>query len=135
MDTLRSMLPPHDGFLPLWLLLVAVTGTGNSIQAYNTLHYTRRVYSPEAVNPLSARTFGTWTLLTSVIRFYAAYHINDPTIYQMTLWAHGIAFFHFVSEWRYFRTTSWDLPLAFPICVASFTLVWMFTAWSYYVPA
>lgn len=68
---MASLLPPHDGLLPKWLLLVcntssydqsallhfslkltlrnsiqvAITSIGNSIQAYSTLSYTQRLYS------------------------------------------------------------------------------------------
>ena len=63
---MAGYLPPHNGLLPLWLLLVspptqrgrkphqpteshscqlATSGFGNSIQTYTTLSYTRRVYA------------------------------------------------------------------------------------------
>ncbi|KAF2242420.1 ergosterol biosynthesis protein-like protein [Trematosphaeria pertusa] len=43
---LASYLPPFEGLLPKWLLLVSMISIANSIQAYTTLHYTARVYNP-----------------------------------------------------------------------------------------
>jgi hypothetical protein len=112
----------------------------NSFQAYATLHYTRRIYTspspstPSQVTPLSGRTFGTWTFLTSIVRLYAAYNINDPSMYKLALWTYGVAWLHFMSEWWVFGTTFWGLPLAGPVCVASGSLVWMFSCWGYYIP-
>jgi hypothetical protein len=152
MSAITSFLPPFDGLLPKWLLLVSVIAFGNSIQAYTTLHYTRRLYSgvpPAAgalkqqsagsastgspVTPLSARTFGTWTFQSSLLRLYAAYHLDNPIVYQLCLWTYVIAFAHFASEWRVFRTTSLNVALAGPLIVSTLSLVWMWVQWDYYV--
>ncbi|ORY09541.1 Erg28 protein [Clohesyomyces aquaticus] len=156
MSAFSSYLPPVEGLLPKWLLLVSVISVANSVQAYATLTYTQRVYnhpappSPSApsstpsqtlkptesanpVTPLSARTFGTWTFLSSVIRLYAAYNISDPLIYQLALWTYGIAWAHFMSEWWVFGTARWGAGLAGPVCVASGSLVWMWAQKEYYL--
>ena len=157
---LSAILPPHEGLLPKWLMVVwielhcpsapllvltlgltrcthqiSLVSALNSIQAFATLHYTKRVYSgdPAAVTSLSGRTFGTWTFLSSVVRFYAAYKIDDPQMYQLALWTYVIAAFHFVSEWRYFRTANWEAGLAFPVIIAIGSLSWMLAQWSFYV--
>lgn len=122
------------------------------MQAYSTLHYTQRVYlgpptrksnkpsvskNPEAPNspvtPLSARTFGTWTFLSSVIRLYAAYYIDQPQIYQLAFCTYTIAFFHFMSEWQVFGTARWGKGLAGPVFVSTGSLLWMYLQWGYYV--
>jgi hypothetical protein len=142
-STLSSWIPPAEGLLPKWLLFVSLVSTLNSIQAYSTLSYTSRVYNPTSVDPpvkqpahvtwLSSRTFGTWTFLTSVIRFYAAYHINEPAFYQLAIWTYVVAFAHFASEWFVFGTTRWGKPLAGPVFVSTGSLVWMVSQWGYYV--
>ncbi|KAJ4370985.1 ergosterol biosynthesis protein [Didymella sp. IMI 355093] len=129
MSALSSWIPPAEGLLPKWLLFVSLVSTLNSIQAYSTLAYTSRVYNPTPIDPparkpdhvtwLSSRTFGTWTFLTSVIRFYAAYHITEPAFYQLALWTYGVAFAHFASEWFVFGTTRWGKPLAGPVLVST----------------
>ncbi|KAL2356415.1 ergosterol 28 [Cryomyces antarcticus] len=148
MSYLSSYLPPGDGLLPRWLLLVSTIALGNSIQAYTTLHYTQRLYSGPSpttpststtapstspATPLQARTFGTWTFLQSLVRLYGAYHISDPLMYELVLWTYGIAFAHFVSEWLVFRTARWGVPLAFPVAISTGSLVWMVAQWGWYV--
>ena len=80
-------------------MAMSVISLGNSIQAYISLAGSREVYAGKPnrskgsqVTGLSARTFGTWTALSSVVRLYGAYNINEPLIYQLCLWTYGIAF-------------------------------------------
>jgi hypothetical protein len=133
-----------------------VVSVANSIQAFSTLHYTQQVYlgpkSPPVaqtkaqappsgnplapyspVTPLSGRTFGTWTFLSSVIRLYAAYNVDNPVVYQLAYWTYAIAFGHFVSEWLIFGTARWSKGLAGPVIVATGTLIWMTLQWGFYV--
>lgn len=154
MDQLSSYLPPSEGFLPKWLLLVehavhhfiianasqiSVVSVGNSIQAYAQPTYAQRVYTGSKsikgtpVNGLSSRTFGTWTLLSSVIRLYAAYYTSDPLIYQLAMWTYGIALFHFISELVVFKSTSLAPGSIAPLIVASSTFTWMFLQKDFYV--
>jgi len=143
---MTSYLPPHEGLLPKWLLLVSLVSVGNSIQAYSTLHFTQQVYlgsssskaaskssSGSPVTPLSARTFGTWTFLSSIIRLWAAYNIDNPQVYQLALWTYSIALFHFASEWLVFGTARWGKGLAGPVFVSTGSLLWMVSQWSFYV--
>ncbi|KAF2847018.1 ergosterol biosynthesis protein-like protein [Plenodomus tracheiphilus IPT5] len=142
-SSILSYLPPAEGLLPKWLLFVAVISIANSAQAYTTLTFTSRVYNPSPIDPpptipkhvtaLSSRTFGTWTLLTSLVRLYAAYNINDPAMYQLAMWTYGVAWAHFMSEWWVFGTTRWGKPLAGPVVVANLSLVWMWMQWGWYV--
>lgn len=94
---------------------------------------TTRKEHASPVTALSARTFGTWTAITSIVRLYAAYHINDPAVYELGLWTFGIAFAHFVAEWLIFGTARWGKGLAGPIFVSTGTGAWMLTQWSHYV--
>ena len=110
-----------------------MTGLGNSIQSYLTLQYTQRVYSHAAVNRLSSRTFGTWTCMQSLIRFYAAYNVSNAAMYQLAMLSYFVSGLHFFSEWLVFRTTDLDVPLAFPLAVSACTSVWMSVQYSFYV--
>lgn len=136
---------------------ISVVSIANSIQAYVSLAGTKEVYSgtPDAVSSskplpdgipartakadsspvtgLSARTFGTWTALSSIIRLYAAYHINDPLVYELALWTFGLAFGHFAIEWLVFGTARWGRGLAGPVLVSTGTGAWMLAQWSSYV--
>jgi hypothetical protein len=99
--------------------------------------YAQRVYTgyknSPSVNPLSSRTFGTWTFLSSIIRLYAAYNISDPLVYQLACWTYGIAAVHFMTEWLIFKSTSWSVGLAAPVFVATGTLSWMLLQMDSYV--
>ncbi|KAF2019425.1 ergosterol 28 [Aaosphaeria arxii CBS 175.79] len=135
---ITSYLPPGDGLLPKWLLMVSVIAVTNSLQAYISLRPTQRVYAggrrgPSPVTPLSARTFGTWTFLSAVVRLYAAYNVTDRRIYELAFWTYGVAFAHFVSEWLVFGTCRFDAGLAGPGLVSSVSLVWMWRQWGWYV--
>ena len=144
---MTSYLPDAYGLLPIWLFWVdesprckcladspkvSIISAANSVQAYITTRFTSRVYSPSAVNPLSSRTFGTWTFVSSVIRMYAAYNISDPLIYHLTLWTFGIALAHFSSEWLYFGSTKLDKGLLPSMLVATGSLTWMLLQWEFY---
>jgi len=135
-------LPQHEGLLPWWLLLVSVTACGNTFQAFTSLYPTRRVYpgsstsSPpnvSPVTPLQARTFGVWTLLSAAVRLYAAYYIDNPQVYELTLFTYVLAWGHFLSEWLVFGSTSLGAGLMGPLVVSNVSLVWMVMQWRFYV--
>ncbi|KAI9756656.1 MAG: hypothetical protein M4579_003745 [Chaenotheca gracillima] len=135
-------LPQHEGLLPKWLLLVSLISALNSVQAYVSLGPTRQVYggprSTGQITSLGARTFGTWTFLSAVIRFRAAYAIDQPEVYLLAFTTFAIAGAHFGSEWLAFRTvqTPWKRGgkgSVGPLCVASITGVWMWLCWGDYV--
>ena len=110
----------------------------NVAQTYASPNLTRRVYniasqSPPGVAPLTARIFGTWTLMSGVIRMYAAHNLSDPVIYQLALWTYAIALCHFGSELLVYRTTK-VADGAIPVfIVAIMTVSWMLAQWGEYV--
>ncbi|KAK9331814.1 hypothetical protein V1520DRAFT_336757 [Lipomyces starkeyi] len=129
-------LPQATGLLPKWLLFISVVSAFNSAQSYfGGLKLTRRVYegNPAQVTGLSARTFGTWTFLTALVRLYGAYHINNPAVYDITYVTYIVAFMHFSSEWIIYKTAKLGKGLAGPLIVSTTTLVWMALQKSYYL--
>ncbi|KAK9363605.1 hypothetical protein V1504DRAFT_445376 [Lipomyces starkeyi] len=129
-------LPQATGLLPKWLLFISVVSAFNSAQSYfGGLKLTRRVYegNPAQVTGLSARTFGTWTFLTALVRLYGAYHINNPAVYDITYATYIVAFMHFSSEWIIYKTAKLGKGLAGPLIVSTTTLVWMALQKSYYL--
>lgn len=125
------------GLLPKWMLLISAVSVLNSAQCYLGVSVTRKVYprAPQQVTPLSSRTFGTWTLLSSVIRIYAALNISNTPVYDLALASYLIAGLHFFSEWLIFKTsdTRKGSGLYGPLIVASSTITWMFMQRSYYI--
>ena len=93
------VIPNTPGLLPKWQLIVAGAALFNTVQCLLTTKLTRKVYNktPDGttscilpyesffwmlfflfqVTALQARTFSVWTLTSAIVRFYAAYHIND----------------------------------------------------------
>ncbi|KAI3403737.2 ERG28 [Candida oxycetoniae] len=126
---IESILPyTRGGKLPYWLLFISIVSIFNSVQSYQKdLSLTKRVYNnkPQQVTNLSARTFGTWTLITSLVRLYGAYNITQPQIYQLTQLTFVIAAWHFLTEWLIYGTTKLGKGLAGPLVVSSVSLGWM----------
>ncbi|KAF0429170.1 Erg28-like protein [Gigaspora margarita] len=132
---MSNYLPQASGYLPYWTLFVSVVAVFNTIQNLLTVSITKQIYSakPEQVTELSARLFAVWTFTSGVIRFYAAYNLNNKTIYHITIWTYVIAFFYFSSELLYFKSAKIGPGVLSPIVVSSFTLTWMVSQYNYYV--
>ncbi|KAF2223895.1 ergosterol biosynthesis protein-like protein [Elsinoe ampelina] len=124
---LTSFLPQVEGLLPKWIFLVGTISLLNSIQAYASLSATR------PVTPLSARTFGTWTFITGIVRIYAAHRLNEPAWFEIAAWTFAVAWGHFVSEWLVFRSVRLNAGSAGPFGVATGSLVWMFLQRGFYL--
>ena len=89
----------------------------------------------DQLSPLAGRLFGTWTLITSIVRFYAAYNLHLAPMYNIALWTYVVALGHFGSELFVFKTMSFGPPQLFPFTFASVAIVWMTLVRDYYVEA
>ena len=107
---------------------------GNQAGAKN---HTLRTYAgsraPKEMTAMTTRLFGTWTLLSGIVRLYAAYNVADKAAYTLALSTFGVAGAHFGLELLIFGTMRWDKGFLFPALVAYGTPIWMLTQWSYYV--
>ncbi|KAL4875291.1 hypothetical protein BJY04DRAFT_202386 [Aspergillus karnatakaensis] len=139
MDQALSYLPPFEGLLPKWLALVSVISAANSVQAYFSEAYTAQLYNGRLAdgrphsNAHSSRLFGTWTFVSAVVRFSAAYNITTPVAYDLAAWTFGIALVHFVGEWLGFGSAQPKGRFVSPLIVASASLTWMLTQRSAYL--
>jgi hypothetical protein len=141
---LHTYIKAHDYFQ------LSILSIGNSVQCYRSLDLPRRMYNADPETPalkanpednvsqstatgLSARTFGTWTIITSVVRLYAAYNIDNPAMYKVAFATYLVAFGHFTSEWLLFKTARWNSSLASPLAISTGTMVWMLRQWRWYV--
>ncbi|XP_060037294.1 ergosterol biosynthetic protein 28 homolog isoform X2 [Erinaceus europaeus] len=69
-----------------WLVMVSVIAMGNTLQSFwdhTFLHEKLYTGKPDLVNGLQARTFGIWTLLSSVIRCLCAIDIHNKMTEQV----------------------------------------------------
>ncbi|KAI9896076.1 hypothetical protein N3K66_008976 [Trichothecium roseum] len=167
MDSFKAMLPPAKGILPYYMIILSVISIGNCIQAYTTLHFSRRVYNgrflrnpklpaatatfdpedsvdklipaqtdPKAADqltPLAGRLFGTWTLITSVVRCYAAYNLHLGPVYNLAMWTYVVALGHYASELFVFKSMTFGVPQMFPFTLATCALIWMPMVRDHYV--
>ncbi|XP_045143850.1 ergosterol biosynthetic protein 28 homolog isoform X2 [Echinops telfairi] len=65
-----------------WLVMVSIIAMGNTLQSFRDHSFLyEKLYTgkPDLVNGLQARTFGIWTLLSSVIRCLCAIDIHNRT--------------------------------------------------------
>ncbi|KAI0478392.1 Erg28-like protein [Xylariaceae sp. FL0804] len=172
MDALQAYLPPAKGYLPYYFLVTSILATGNALQNYLTLHFSRRLYNgqfvpnpslpaksdhfnpddstqklvpvtdantkdgrtQDQVTPLAARLFGTYTMVSAIVRIYASYHLHLAPVYDITLWTYVVALLHFGSEWAYFRTAKLG-PITTTFFFATVGIVWMATQRGFYVEA
>ncbi|KAJ5226191.1 Ergosterol biosynthetic protein 28 [Penicillium chermesinum] len=83
----------------------------NGLQAYASADYTSKLYTngTRPVEALSGRVLSTWTFLSAVVRFTAAYNIDNP----VALIGHAMS----------------------PLLVASSSLVWTLTQREFYLGA
>ncbi|XP_042598781.1 ergosterol biosynthetic protein 28 homolog [Cyprinus carpio] len=111
-----------------WLLMVSVIAVGNTVQSFRDHSFlSQKLYTgtPDYVNGLQARTFGIWTLLSSIIRCACAIDIQNRTLYHITLWTFVLALGHFLSEAFIYKTAPLTIGVMAPLIVASFSIVGM----------
>uniref|UniRef100_A0A8C7YCX4 Ergosterol biosynthesis 28 homolog n=1 Tax=Oryzias sinensis TaxID=183150 RepID=A0A8C7YCX4_9TELE len=105
-----------------WLVMVSVIAMGNTVQSFRDHSFlSEKLYTgtPEFVNGLQARTFGIWTLLSSIIRCACAIDIQNRTLYHITLWTFVLALGHFLSEAFIYKTAPLTIGVMAPLIVAS----------------
>ncbi|PSS05199.1 Erg28 like protein-domain-containing protein [Coniella lustricola] len=89
----------------------------------------------DQVTPLAARLFGIYTIAVGVIRLYGAYNIHDGALYQLCIFTHMLAGFHFTSEIVVYKTLRLAGPHIFPFSAAFGGTLWMVLQYSNYVKA
>ncbi|KAI5862064.1 transmembrane domain-containing protein [Durotheca rogersii] len=89
----------------------------------------------DQVTPLAARLFGTYTLISAIVRIYASYNLHLAPVYNIALWTYAVALVHFGSEWAIYRSARLGAPILFPFFFASVGIVWMVSQYNFYVEA
>ncbi|GMM38958.1 Erg28 protein [Saccharomycopsis crataegensis] len=137
MSSLASyFITPLPGILPKWLLFISAVSVFNSAQCYlSGLELTRRVYEnkPLETTGLSARTFGTWTIISAIIRYIAAFHLNDPQIWNLVFASYAIAFGHFMAELVIYKTAKFGKGFMGPFIVSTLSMGWLLYTRDFYL--
>ncbi|CAI9177261.1 unnamed protein product [Rangifer tarandus platyrhynchus] len=111
-----------------WLVMTSVIAMGFLLKGFrdHTFLY-EKVYTckPDLVNGLQARTFGVWTLLSSVVRCLCAIDIHNKTLYYITLWTFFIGMGHFLFELFVFGTVAPTVFILAILTVASTSILGM----------
>ncbi|KAI2622298.1 transmembrane domain-containing protein [Hypoxylon sp. NC1633] len=87
----------------------------------------------DQVTPLAARLFGVYTMISAIVRLYAAYNIHLAPVYNMTILTYIVALVHFGSEWAIYKTAPPAPAVMFPFFFASVGIVWMISQYNFYV--
>ncbi|KAM8807183.1 ergosterol biosynthetic protein 28 homolog [Eudromia elegans] len=117
-----------------WLVMVSVIAAGNTLQSFRDHSFlSEKLYTgtPALVNGLQARTFGIWTLLSSVIRCLCAIDIRNTTLYYITIFTFLMALVHFLSEVFVYHTAALTIGVMAPLMVASFSILGMLIGLQY----
>ncbi|XP_053330967.1 ergosterol biosynthetic protein 28 homolog isoform X1 [Spea bombifrons] len=120
-----------------WLMMVSIIAAGNTFQSFRDHSFlSDKLYTgrPGQVNGLQARTFGVWTLLSSIIRCACAIDIRNKTLYHLTLWTFVLALGHFVAEVFVYHTAEMTIGVMAPLMVASFSILGMLIGFQYLEP-
>ncbi|KAM7158042.1 ergosterol biosynthetic protein 28 homolog isoform 2-T2 [Molossus nigricans] len=134
LSDLRGVMSRFLNVLRSWLVMVSIIAMGNTLQSFrdHTFLY-EKLYTgkPNLVNGLQARTFGIWTLLSSVIRCLCAVDIHNKTLYHITLWTFLLALGHFLSELFVYGTAAPTIGVLAPLMVASLSILGMLVGLRY----
>ncbi|KZT59132.1 ergosterol biosynthesis protein Erg28 [Calocera cornea HHB12733] len=142
MDQIQDLVTkyaPGPGLLPLWNLIAGSTAVIYAFQNLASDSGSKLVYLAGArkglVNTLQSRNFALWSLTNGIVRFYFAYNVGNPVVYDITLATYVIATLHFLSEWLVFRTCALGGGVVSPLIVAGSSIVWMTTQREFYLGA
>ncbi|XP_059161799.1 ergosterol biosynthetic protein 28 homolog isoform X2 [Physella acuta] len=120
--------PFFVNFLRIWIAFVAVMAFGNTFQCFISSSYTyERLYtvSQNNVSDLTARLFGTWTLLSGITRLMCALFIYNKVLYHITIMSFVLALCHFSSEVFIYKTATLTAGIIAPLIVSSVSILLM----------
>ncbi|EFP92951.1 uncharacterized protein PGTG_18964 [Puccinia graminis f. sp. tritici CRL 75-36-700-3] len=121
-------LPPHPGWLPKWMMLIAGVSILNGLQNYISLAGARKVYDRRPDRVVTSAPGLSPPVWSGSMR---PYNISNPGLYHLALGTFAIALSHLVAEAVVYRTTGWGVVP--PFIVASVSLGWMIKEYDHYL--
>ncbi|KAF8213826.1 ergosterol biosynthesis protein-like protein Erg28 [Mycena galopus ATCC 62051] len=129
------LLPESEGFLPYFLIYAGLSATIHTAVCYlGTPTAALKQFSGRASPPqtgLLARVYGLKNIHTSLIRLYAAYHLDNPQLYDLALCTFVGVLFLYGTELVVYKTVRMREGI-FPFVTAGVGLVWMVAQRSWY---
>lgn len=83
-------------------------------------------------HPLLAHVYGVKNFYTSLIRFYAAYNISNPLMYDLAIWTFVGVLFLYITEVVIYKTTRLR-EASFPFVIAGTGFLWMMLQRDWYL--
>ncbi|GAB5030483.1 ergosterol biosynthetic protein 28 [Nannochloropsis oceanica] len=121
--------------LRVWLICVASLRVLSVVLGYlqpATLAKSVFGLATDQVTPLTARTFGIWTLLSAIITLMCALNIESGPLYRTTMASFAVALLYFVLEVGVYHTV--DVRSAMPpFIIATLSVLLLAAGYSYIV--
>ncbi|KAI0467482.1 ergosterol biosynthesis protein-like protein Erg28 [Xylaria cf. heliscus] len=131
-----AFLPQHEGYLPFFLLIPALMAAIHTVVCYvHSPAVSLTQFSGPAAPPpdgLLARVYGVKNIYTSLIRFYAAYHISNPQVYDLATLTFAGVLFLYAGEVFVFKTAR-VRETVFSFAMSGSALVWMVAQREWYL--
>ncbi|KAI3320805.1 ergosterol biosynthesis protein-like protein Erg28 [Xylariaceae sp. AK1471] len=125
---MAAFLPRHEGCLPYFLLLPAFLAAIHTVVCYvgSPTASLKQFSGPTAPPPdgLLARVYGVKNFYTSLVRFYAAYNISNPQVYDLAILTFVGTLFLYSGEVFVYKTSR-VREMWFTFVLAGSSLVWM----------
>lgn len=125
-------------FVRGWITLVAFMALGNSVQCFikPDFVWTKLYNESTEVGSLTARTYGMWTLLASLVRFMYACNMHNWELFLLTFASYVLAFGHFTSEMLVYHSAGLDsLGMLSAVVVSGASMVLLLVVRTYIWPA
>ena len=125
-------------FVRGWITLVALMALGNSVQCFiePDFVWTKLYNESKEVSFLTARTYGMWTLLASIVRFMYAYNMRNWELFLITMASYALAFGHFSSEMLVYHSGGLDsMGMLSAIVVSGTSMVLLLLVRTYIWPS
>lgn len=123
-----------ERILRTWLTMTAFMSLASAVQCFveSTLIIQTMYSQPtDHVNALIGRMFGTWTILSGVVRLMCAMFIHNRPVYDLTLFSFILVWLHFLSELFIFKTTEPSFGVASPMIISGISIVLMILGYKF----
>lgn len=130
----KEKMNKFERLLRTWLTLIAFMSLASSVQCFveSTLIIRTMYRQPsDQVNALIGRMFGTWTMLSGVVRLMCALFIDNRPVYDLTFFTFIMVWLHFLSEIIIFETTEPSIGVISPMVISGISMILMIIGYKF----